>query len=77
MACIPFFIGCFAENELGKLVINRFPSYLIVNIDASYMAGSHWLAICISNEKIEISFFRCLRLKRSSFSFDVGIVGMS
>ena len=52
--CTPNFIGCFAENELKNLTITSFPSFLIANIDSSEMKGSHWIAIGIFNEKIEI-----------------------
>ena len=52
--CAPNFIGCFAENELKNLTITSFPSFLIANIDSSEMKGSHWIAIGIFNEKIEI-----------------------
>ena len=52
--CAPNFIGCFAENELKNLTITSFPSFLIANIDSSEMKGSHWIAIGVFNEKIEI-----------------------
>ena len=54
LACSPNFIGCFAENELNNLTITSFPSFLIANIDSSEMKGSHWIAIGIFNDKIEI-----------------------
>ena len=54
LACVPNFIGCFAENELKDLTITSFPSFLIANIDSSEMKGSHWIAIGIFNDKIEI-----------------------
>ena len=54
LACSPNFIGCFAEIELKDLIITSFPSFLIVNIDSSEMKGSHWIAIGIFQEKIEI-----------------------
>ena len=54
LACSPNFIGCFAEDELNNLTITSFPSFLIANIDSSEMKGSHWIAIGIFNEKIEI-----------------------
>ena len=52
--CTPNFIGCFAENELKDLIITSFPSFLIANIDSSEMKGSHWIAIGIFHDKIEI-----------------------
>ena len=54
LACSPDFIGCFAENELNNLTITSFPSFLIVNIDSSDMTGSHWIAVGIFHDKIEI-----------------------
>ena len=54
LACAPNFIGCFAENELKDLIITSFPSFLIANIDSSEMKGSHWIAIGIFHDKIEI-----------------------
>ena len=54
LACSPNFIGCFAEDELNSLTITSFPSFLIANIDSSEMKGSHWIAIGIFNDKIEI-----------------------
>ena len=54
LACSPNFIGCFAEDELNNLTLTSFPSFLIANIDSSEMKGSHWIAIGIFNDKIEI-----------------------
>ena len=54
LACSPNFIGCFAENELKNLTISSFPSFLIVNIDSSDMKGSHWIALGVFNDEIEI-----------------------
>ena len=52
--CSPNFIGCFAENEVENLTITSFPSFLIVNIDSSHLPGSHWIALGIFSDKIEI-----------------------
>ena len=54
LKCSPFFIGCYAENQLKSLTITHFPCFMIVNIDSSDMNGSHWLAIGLFAEKIEI-----------------------
>ena len=54
LACSSNFIGCYAENELNNLTITSFPSFLIANIDSSEMKGSHWIAIGIFHDKIEI-----------------------
>ena len=51
--CVPYFIGCYADNELN-LSVQSFPSFLIVNLDKSYMPGSHWIAIGIFKSNIEI-----------------------
>ena len=52
--CVPNFIGCFAEDELSTMMFNSFPCFLIVNIDSSKMIGSHWLALGIFRNRIEI-----------------------
>ena len=52
--CVPNFIGCFAEDELSSMMFNSFPCFLIVNIDPAHMTGSHWLALGIFRDRIEI-----------------------
>ena len=52
--CVPNFIGCFAEDQISSIMFNSFPCYLIVNIDPAYMSGSHWLALGIFRDRIEI-----------------------
>ena len=52
--CLPNFIGCFAEDELSDLTVTQFPCFLVVNIDSSQMQGSHWLAIGLFRNEIEI-----------------------
>ena len=54
LKCLPNFIGCFAENQLSSLVITQYPTYLIANVDSFQMKGSHWLAIGIFENSIEI-----------------------
>ena len=54
LRCVPNFIGCFAENEVSNIIFNSLPCYLIVNIDSSAMPGSHWLALGIFPNQIEI-----------------------
>lgn len=54
LKCSPSFIGCYAENEMHSLTLQSFPVYLIVNIDKSNMPGSHWIALGIFKDKIEI-----------------------
>ena len=48
------FIGVYAEDQVSHLSITTFPSSLIINLDPSYMRGSHWLAIRISRSSLEI-----------------------
>ena len=54
LKCCPNFLGCFAEDELKNLTVSSFPSFLIVNIDSTKLPGSHWIAIGIFTDKIEI-----------------------
>ena len=54
LKCVPNFIGCFAENQVSHLIFKTFPCYLIVNIDSSKLPGSHWLALGIFQNQIEI-----------------------
>ena len=54
LKCSPNFIGCFAENQLKSLTVTQFPSFLIVNVDSTDTSGSHWLAIGIFKNSIEI-----------------------
>ena len=52
LKCSDSFIGCFAEDELNISI--SFPIFLIVNIDRSDMKGSHWIAIGIFKDEVEI-----------------------
>ena len=52
--CVPNFIGCFAENEISQRSFQTFPCFLIVNIDHSSMPGSHWLALGVFKDRVEI-----------------------
>ena len=52
--CSPNFIGCFAENELENLSLGSLPCYIIVNLDSDRMPGSHWMAIGVFNDSLEI-----------------------
>ena len=54
LKCSPNFLGCYAEDQLENLSLTSFPCFLIVNIDSSNMMGSHWIAIGIFSEKVEI-----------------------
>ena len=54
LKCTPNFLGCYAENELEKLIIQSFPSYLIVNIDSTSYPGSHWISLGLYKDRLEI-----------------------
>ena len=54
LKCCPNFVGCFAEDELNKLTLRSFPCFLIVNIDSSDLNGSHWIALGLFADRIEI-----------------------
>ena len=52
--CLPNYIGCFAENQFSNIIINHFPAFIIANVDSYHMKGSHWLAIGVFKNSIEI-----------------------
>ena len=54
LKCVPNFTGCYAEDEVIDVTFNSYPCFLIVNIDSSSMPGSHWLALGIFKDRIEI-----------------------
>ena len=54
LKCCPNFIGCFAEDELQNLSLKTFPCFLIVNIDSSNLNGSHWIALGLFRDRLEI-----------------------
>ena len=54
LKCCPNFIGCFAEDELDNLKLRLFPCFLIVNIDSSNLDGSHWIALGLFQDRLEI-----------------------
>ena len=54
LKCSPNFIGCFAEDEIRSLQFGSLPCFLIVNLDSSYMTGSHWISLGIFKHKIEV-----------------------
>ena len=51
---IPNFLGCFGENEVQNLFVVHKPGFFIVNIDSSNDPGSHWIAVGIFKESIEV-----------------------
>ena len=54
LKCCPDFLGCFAEDELESLTLRKLPCYLIVNIDSSNLEGSHWIALGLFQDRLEI-----------------------
>ena len=54
LSCVSNFIGCYAENEVADLNITSFPCSLIINLDHDQLPGSHWVALYISTETLEI-----------------------
>jgi len=54
LKCTPNFLGCYAENELDNLRMQSFPCFIIVNIDSSNLPGSHWIALGLFKDRIEI-----------------------
>ena len=53
LTCAPHFIGCYSDDEIAKLVLKP-PCFLIVNLDLSTRPGSHWLALGIFPNIIEV-----------------------
>ena len=51
---IPNFYGCFSPDELDNLLISSLPIKLILNLDYSNKAGSHWIALRIEKSRIEL-----------------------
>ena len=49
----PHFLGCYSDNEISKLVLKP-KSFLIVNLDVSERPGSHWVALGIFKNSIEV-----------------------
>ena len=50
----PNFFGCLAEDQTEFTTIQSFPAFFIVNIDSSDKEGSHWIALGIFKESVEI-----------------------
>ena len=53
MSLSPHFIGCFSQDSLSKLNL-CYPCYLMANIDSSGEKGSHWLALKLDKDCLEI-----------------------
>ena len=50
----PNFVGCFAEDQIEFTRIQSFPAFFIINIDSSEKPGSHWIALGIYKDMVEI-----------------------
>lgn len=50
----PNFVACLAQDETEFTRVQSFPAYFIVNIDSSDKKGSHWIALGIFKESVEI-----------------------
>ena len=48
------FFGCYAQDELKHISIDSLPYFLIINFDHSYSGGTHWIALRIGKQTIEI-----------------------
>ena len=48
------FLGTYSQDQLMDLQINLFPVSLIVNLDLSTKPGSHWIALNMTDNIIEI-----------------------
>ena len=48
------FIGIFASDQLSSLCVLNYPVFFITNIDTAAGSGSHWIAIKITKNVIEI-----------------------
>ena len=53
LSCQNSFVGCFAADELNHLTLKS-PCFVIVNLAKRNTTGSHWIAIGLFTNKIEI-----------------------
>ena len=53
LSCQSSFVGCFAADELSNLIVKS-PCFLIINLDKRNMTGSHWIAVGLFRNKLEI-----------------------
>ena len=51
--CSPHFLGCFMDDEIQNLKLSP-GCLLIVNLDVSNQPGSHWIALGIFQNTIEV-----------------------
>jgi hypothetical protein len=81
----PNFIGIIPQDNLSTFTVISFPVTLIINLDLSTQAGSHWIGLSITDAKIEIydslginkqfwthkPKFLLLFLRKFSFSYEI------
>ena len=48
------FVGVYSQNQLKKITLQHFPSTFVINLDSSNMPGSHWIALGLFKNKLEI-----------------------
>ena len=53
LAKISHFGGCYAEDQLD-FSVTSFPFYIVVNLDNSNQPGSHWIAVRIDRQTVEV-----------------------
>lgn len=53
LSCQNSFAGCFAADELDHMNFKS-PCFIIVNLDKRTMSGTHWIALGVFANKIEI-----------------------
>ena len=49
----PHFLGCYSDDEISKVILKP-TCFIIVNLDTSDRPGSHWIAIGIFKNSIEV-----------------------
>ena len=49
----PHFLGCYSDDEISKVILKP-TCFIIVNLDTSDRPGSHWVALGIFKNSIEV-----------------------
>lgn len=44
------FRGVFPVDRIGSTTLNHHHPYCVINLDESHKRGSHWVALCLSDE---------------------------
>ena len=52
--CFPNFLGCFSQDSVDSLFLQSLPCTFLVNVDSQKDPGSHWLAVAIFENSIEV-----------------------